>query len=136
MKTSKGEEKIIKLLSAARIKFKREVSFKGLTGANGVLLRFDFALFNARGQLCVLLELDGRQHFEYTPFFHKTKNEFYRQLEWDRRKNKFCLLNQIPLIRIPYWDIDDLTIDKILKTKAYRVKCKDHNILLAREVRK
>ena len=63
MKTSKGEEKITKLLAAARIPFKREVSFKGLSGANGKLLRFDFAIFNARGQLLALIEYDGGQHF-------------------------------------------------------------------------
>ena len=132
---SKGEEKITKLLTAARIPFKREVSFKGLSGANGKLLRFDFAIFNARGQLLALIEYDGGQHFQYTPHFQKTKNDFYRQLEWDRRKNKFCLLNKIPLIRIPYWDLEDLTIDKIFKTEKYRVKNKDHNIKLAREVK-
>lgn len=136
MKTSKGEEKIIELLQAARIPFKREVSFKGLTGANGKLLRFDFAVFNQRGQLAFLIENDGIQHYQFTPFFHKTKNEFYRQLEWDRKKNKFCLMNKIPLIRIPYWDIEDLTLQKIFYTEEYRVKTKDHNILIAREVRK
>lgn len=135
MKTSKGEEKIISLLKAARLPYRREVSFKGLNGANGKPLRFDFAIYNSKGQFCGLIEVDGIQHFKFTSFFHKTKNEFYRQLEWDRRKNKFCLMNKIPLIRVPYWDIDTLTLDKLFTNKAYQVKCKDHNIKLAREVK-
>ena len=133
MKTSKGEEKITKLLTAARIPFKREVSFKNLKGFYNKPLRFDFAIFS-KNKLIACIDFDGVQHFQYTPHFQKTKNDFYKQLEYDRLKNKFCLLNKIPLIRIPYWDLEGLTIDKIFKTEKYRVKNKDHNIQLAREV--
>lgn len=136
MTTSKGEQKIIDILTKYRIRFKREVSFKNLNGAHNKPLRFDFAIFSSQGKFLGLIEFDGIQHFQYTPYFHKSKNDFHRQIEWDRKKNKFCLLNDIPLIRIPYWDIDNLTINSILHNNKYRVKNKDHNLMLAREVRK
>lgn len=135
-KPSKGEQKIREILLKNKIPFKTEVSFKNLTGANGILLRFDFAVFNKNKKLVALIEFDGEQHFEFTPYFHKTKADFRRQLEWDRKKNKFCLLNRIPLIRIPYWDYDSITYDKIFNTPAYIVKNKEHNVMLAREVNK
>lgn len=52
--------------------------------------------------------------------------------EWDRRKNDYCIRKKIPLIRVPYWDLEELTIDKLLKNPAYRVKDKFHNDLLNR----
>lgn len=83
------------------------------------------------------MEVDGAQHFHYVPHFHKSQLGFMRQKEWDRKKNSFCLMHRIPLIRIPYWDIENLTLNDIFTNKTYRVTNKDHNILLAkREVRK
>ena len=134
--SSKGEEKIKRILYNHKVKFKTEITFKNLTGANGVPLRFDFGVFNSNNQLIALIEYDGIQHFEYTPYFHKTKAAFRRQVEWDRKKNKFCLLNRIPLIRIPYWDYDIITYNRIFSTPAYLVKNKEHNTMLAREVKK
>ena len=52
---------------------------------------------------------------------------FKKQKEWDRRKNKYCLMHNIPLIRIPYWAIEDLTLKDILTNPTYRVKSKYHN---------
>lgn len=73
--TSKGEEKLINLFRRGGIKFEREVSFEDLHGKGKTLLRFDFALYQ-RGKLVCLVEFDGKQHFEYTPFFHKNVSAF------------------------------------------------------------
>ena len=43
--TSKGEEKIIKILNQNNIQFKKEVSFKDLNGSKNTPLRFDFAVY-------------------------------------------------------------------------------------------
>lgn len=32
-------------------------------------------------------------------------------------KNKYCLINNIPLVRIPYWERDNITLDIILGDK-------------------
>ena len=132
---SKGEQKIYSILARAGVSFKQEVEFKGLYGAKNVPLRFDFVVYNQYGQVAVCLEYDGRQHFDFTPYFHKSRIDFRRQLEYDMRKNKFCLSHNIPLIRIPYWDIDNITFKEIFTNPLYRVKNKEHNIKLM-EVKK
>lgn len=123
---SKGEIKISKILSDHNVDFRREFGFQDLTGVKGAPLRFDFAIFKD-GKLTALIDFDGIQHFQYTPFFHKTTIAFKRSLEWDRKKNKYCLLRKIPLIRIPYWDLEKLDYEMIFNTPEYIVKDKYHN---------
>lgn len=132
--SSKGEEKIAKILKANKIPFKQEVSFKDLKSLRGNLLRFDFAIFS-KGKIVALIEFDGEQHFHQVPHFQKTVFEFRQTQEWDRRKNAYCLKKNIPLIRIPYWDYENLTIEKILTNPSYRVTSKFHNDLLSSEVK-
>lgn len=119
IKTSKGEQKIINLLKRGGIKFEREISFPDLNGYKGVPLRFDFGIYR-NNKLVGIIEVDGRQHYEYVPYFHKTIFGFKKQQEWDRKKNKYCITHNIPLYRIPYWDIDNLTL-KTLFNPQYRV---------------
>ena len=134
-KMSKGEQKIAKILSQAGIAYRTEVEFQGLKGSKGNL-RFDFACYK-NGRLACLIEVDGRQHFEYTPFFHKSKIAFRRQKEHDIKKNKFCLKNGITLIRVPYWELDNLTLQTLFYDKSFRVKDPNHNInLINKGVRK
>lgn len=128
-KNSKGEEKIANLLAAGGIQFKQEVSFQGLVGKRKIPLRFDFAIFKNR-KLVLLIEVDGKQHFKFIPYFYKTWSAFQKAKERDRIKNKFCLLNKIPLIRVPYWDYDNLTLQKILTNPQYRVKSIYHNDII------
>ena len=124
--TSKGEQKIIDILNANNIFFKREVSFNDLKGINNNLLRFDFAIYRNNRLFC-LLEIDGEQHFKFIKHFHKTIFGFKKSLEWDRKKNKYCLVHNIPLLRIPYWDYDSLTFKKIFTESSYKVTTKYHN---------
>ena len=77
------------------------------------------------GKLVCLIEYDGQQHYEFVKFFHKTQSGFKKQQEWDRRKNKYCLLHNIPLYRVPYWQLEDLTLEKIFSS-INRVKDKYH----------
>lgn len=124
-KTSKGEQKLINLFRKGGIIFEREVIFDDLTGKHKVPLRFDFGLYK-NGRLICLVEFDGRQHYEYVQYFHKTISGFKRQQEWDRRKNKYCLMHNILLIRVPYWDLEKLTLKKVLTEPSYVVKDKYH----------
>lgn len=126
---SKGEQKIIQILKANNIDFKREVTFSDLTNSNGVPLRFDFGIYR-NNRLVVLIEYDGEPHFKYVRHFHKNKFNFLKAQERDRRKNSYCLLKKLPLIRIPYWDYDILTLNRLLTFEDYRVKSKYHNDFL------
>lgn len=126
---SKGEDKIAKLLTDARIKFKREVSFPDLKNFGGHSLRFDFAIYKGNA-LIGLIEYDGEQHFKQVKKYQKTIVDFKMTQERDRRKNAYCLAKGIPLIRVPYWDYDKLTLDRLLTCQDYRVKSKFHSDLL------
>lgn len=123
---SKGEEKIKQILLANKIAFLQEVSFSDLHGSKNNLLRFDFEV-DRNNKILFLLEFDGRQHFEYVPYFHKSLSNFSKAKEWDRRKNSYCLRNNIMLLRIPFWRLDDLSLTDILTNKDYIVKTKWHN---------
>lgn len=126
---SKGEKKVMDILKQHRISYKREVSFLDLHGQKNSLLRYDIGIYR-NNKLFALIEIDGAQHFKFVKHFHKTPLGFMKSREWDRRKNSYCLLHNIPLIRIPYWDLDTLTFEKIFSTKEYIVKTKYHNDIL------
>lgn len=66
-----------RLLRQNGIRFKREVSFEDLKGAKGELLRFDFAILR-NNYPCILIEVDGKQHFEFIKFFHKNSTGWAR----------------------------------------------------------
>lgn len=49
-------------------------------------------------------EMDGRQHSEYTPFFHRHGvSEFKYQISKDRFKTLKCKEKKVMLIRIPHY---------------------------------
>jgi len=52
-------------------------------------------------ELQVAFEYQGIQHRQFTPLFHKSFNDFKKQLERDEWKKKVCEKKQIKLLRIP-----------------------------------
>lgn len=63
----------------------------------GTKLSLDF--YNANKKVAV--EVQGKQHTKYVPFFHgKNKINYINQLKRDQDKLKFCELNDIQLIEI------------------------------------
>jgi len=53
-------------------------------------------------ELNLALEYQGRQHYNYIPFFHKSINDFYEQVERDNYKKNICEQIGINLITVPY----------------------------------
>lgn len=53
-------------------------------------------------ELNLALEYNGKQHYEFVPKFHKTKNDFYNQKYRDEIKKRLCYENGIDLIEVPY----------------------------------
>jgi hypothetical protein len=51
-----------------------------------------------------MIEYDGAQHFMYNPRFHKKIEDYKDQIRRDELKNTYCLINNIPLLRITYRD--------------------------------
>lgn len=125
MRTSKGEQKIINILKASNVKFRREKTFPGLKSRYGEYLRFDFYV---ETKSPFLIEYDGPQHFEEA--FGTGRRGLMKQQVYDEKKNSYCLSHDIPLFRIPYEDLEKInTLEDIIQEK-YRVRSRYHNIYL------
>lgn len=99
---SKSEFKINKYLSDNNYAYEKEYKFDGLVGLKGMPLRFDFAV--KINNKILLIEYDGEYH--YNPI--ESEEKLFIQKEHDRRKNEYCKNNNINLIRIPYWEKDNI----------------------------
>ena len=101
---SKGEEKIAKLLKENNIPFEKEKVFSDCVypETNGKL-RFDFYV-NEK----YLIEFDGIQHYDRSNPWYKNN------AEKDNFKTKWCKEHNIPLIRISYQQLNNLTIEDII----------------------
>lgn len=118
MLSSRGEIKIHEILAAAGLIFKEEYSFEGLNSPNGRPLRFDFAIFDDDGNLDFLIEYQGKQHYEASQKFGG-KRGLYQQQFNDNKKRRFCALNDIKLIEIPYTEENLISYDYIMKQAGY-----------------
>lgn len=114
MKSSRGEIKIADILDMAGIDYKEEYSFSDLVSTSGRPLRFDFAIFDDDGNLDFLIEYQGVQHYEARPKFGGAKG-LYKQKYNDEQKRKYCRAHGYKLIAIPYWDIQRVDYDYIMK---------------------
>ena len=117
IKYSIGVKNIICLLNNNNIQYQLEYAIPGET--QGHPYRFDFALFDNE-HLIRLIEFDGEQHFKMTGGYMNNETLQKRQ-ERDNRKNKWAIENNIPLVRIPYWERDKITLDMILGS-TYEVR--------------
>ena len=118
MLSSRGEIKIHEILAAAGLILKEEYSFEGLNSPNGRPLRFDFAIFDDDGNLDFLIEYQGKQHYEASQKFGG-KRGLYQQQFNDNKKRRFCALNDIKLIEIPYTEENLISYDYIMKQAGY-----------------
>ena len=104
---SKGENKINQFLLENAISFIPQKSFEGCVYIHK--LKFDFYLSTYN----VCIEFDGEQHHKEGTFrYNKTQEESRKAFEIqqikDNIKTQYCKDNNIPLIRIPYWDIKNI----------------------------
>jgi hypothetical protein len=106
---SKGENRIYNLLKEKGINYKVQYMFNDCV--NIKKLPFDFYL--PEQNICI--EYDGLQHFKPIDYFGGVKS-FNELKQRDSIKDKYCLENNIKLIRIPFdkYDfIDDILISEI-----------------------
>ena len=99
---SKGEIKVARYLSEKNIKFIPQKTFQTLRDIG--LLKCDFYLED----LNLLIEYDGAFHYTATrgsTIENKQKN-LKAQQRRDKIKDEWAKANNIPLLRIPYWDYD------------------------------
>lgn len=106
---SLGERFIADCLDSMNLPYKREFTFEKCRFKK--CLPFDFVVF-MNEEILALIEFDGRQHFSAIDYFGGEEG-FKLTQQRDEIKSTFCKQNNIPLIRIPFWDIDK--IENILK---------------------
>lgn len=90
---SKGEREVAKILSDKNIIFEAQKKFE--LCKNKSYLPFDFYL--PKHNICI--EFDGSQHERPVEWFGG-KEDFFKRVENDKIKTKFCIDNKIKLIRI------------------------------------
>lgn len=91
---SKGEILVASILDKLGIEYETEKVYEDCKDKK--YLPFDFYLpkYNA------IIEFDGAFHFE--PVF--SEESFIKTQTHDKLKNEYCKQNNIPLLRIPYWE--------------------------------
>ena len=110
------EEYFVEIFQKEGVLFQREKRFKDL---NQGLFRFDFFLEEEQ----IIVEVDGEYHFK--PI--KGRRELMKQQEYDRRKNSYCLANNIILYRVPYWEIHNIKKVSDIFQDKFLVKTRWHN---------
>lgn len=115
LKTSIGELNIENILKINNIIYQKQITFTDLK--NKKPLRYDFGIYN-KDKLIRLVEFDGIQHYEEQNYFSHSLTE--NKIN-DKIKNNYAKEKNIPLVRIPYWERDNITIELIMGDK-YLVK--------------
>lgn len=104
-KGSIGEERIKDYYVKNNITFKPQYSFADCK--HKYPLKFDFAVFSNDEKLSYMCEFDGIQH--YKPYDYFGGEDTLKNIQArDKIKNDYCVANNIMLIRIPYYDIDNV----------------------------
>ena len=111
---SRGEKAVADVLDSLSIEYTREHSFEYLGRK-----RFDFFI----PSLNIAIEYDGEQHYKSIDAWGGEEYlESVRQS--DALKNDFCEYMGIDLLRIPYWEFDN--IDEIVTNfKIGRASCRE-----------
>jgi hypothetical protein len=110
-KRSLGERRVREFLVKEKIKYIDQ--YKTIDCKNERSLPFDFAVI-VNDKVYTLIEYDGEQHYEPVKGWGGDKRLQYIKQN-DQIKDQYCQDYNIPLIRIPYWEFDN--IEKILTEK-------------------
>lgn len=111
---SAGEANITTVLQENDIVFEQQKTYADFisTKGTGWKYRYDFYLPEHNR----LIEFDGIQHYEPREYFGGAER-FKEQQETDQLKNEYALEHNIPLVRIPYWEKDEITLEMLLGDK-------------------
>lgn len=99
--SSSNQSKVRNLIKTKlpRVPYFEEVTLPGTNKPRrSSLLYADFFI----PSIPLIIEVHGRQHYEFCPFFHKTKMDFYKGQARDRDKIEWCELNNIKIVVLPH----------------------------------
>jgi hypothetical protein len=128
---SKGEDAILQFVHRNEIFHKKSFTFDNCRNINP--LPFDFAVLNSNGDLSMIIEYDGEQHFYPVDFAGKglawAEERFSETKKHDSIKNTYCKDNNIPLYRIPYWKFNeiDIILNKLIHNEHVEI---DENFIV------
>lgn len=105
---SSGEIYITNLLDDNNIEYIPQYRFLDMPKKS-----YDFAIIQ-NNKVVRLIEFDGEQHYREIPQWHTSLDIIQRR---DKEKNEYALSNNIPLVRIPYWERDNITLEMIMGDK-------------------
>lgn len=111
---SRGERLIYHYLKDCgdNIKFKPQYKIpipEGINKTNRAYIDFMVWIGNKR----YAIEYNGIQHYEFTPYFHRTYDDFYFQTRRDLAVESYCFDKGITFVEIPYYWSDTRIIHKL-----------------------
>ena len=95
------------------IPYKKEFCHPDFYGDQGQIYRYDFAILDQQ-QVVRLIEFDGEQHYSDRTGIWDKRDSLENIQKRDKDKNNLAKKNNIPLVRIPYWERDKITLDMIM----------------------
>lgn len=117
LKESYGEYKIKKILKENQINFiHNEPYFKDLITSRGGIGRYDFIILDINNNPIRLIEFDGKQHYKSIDYFGG-EERLKMQQKNDEIKNNYAKEHNLPLIRIPYYSIQEITYENLFNDK-------------------
>lgn len=108
MHKSSGEIYITNILDDNNISYIPQYRFLDMPKKS-----YDFAIID-NNQVVRLIEFDGEQHYKEIP---KWRNSLEVIKQRDIEKNDYALSHNIPLVRIPYWERNNITLELLLGDK-------------------
>lgn len=116
----KTEKKVGEILDKHNISYVKQKRFSGCKDKNTLPFDYYIPKYNTA------IEYDGEQHFKPVRFHGISEEsalvEFEKCKARDKIKTKYCMSNDILLIRIPYYsknDMESIILDKINERKAF-----------------
>ena len=105
-----GESQIAIILTKHNIDFIQQYKFEdAIYEDTKGQMRFDFYLPKEHR----LIEFDGEQHYKASGGWNNENNLALVQRR-DKVKNEYALSHNIPLVRIPYWERDNITLEMLM----------------------
>ena len=108
-KNSIGELNINKLLTNNNIIYKSQYTNSDLRTDKNGYLKYDFAILE-NSKVIRLIEFDGPQHYKQENYFGNLEIIQHR----DNLKNNYAKENNIPLVRIPYYKRNCMTLEDLM----------------------
>lgn len=101
---SKGEKAIAEYLEKNNINFIQEYSLHECLSSKGRPLRVDFFIPLYR----IAIEFQGQHHYKPVNKFKRAERVHKETVFRDKQKKEYLLSNNIAILTIPYWEINDV----------------------------